>query len=237
MQGGPLVRDVLWPQLDEAERRLLPDLEPWLALADLAARLAVLWPEDAGESEVVVDRDASVVGAHIAARRVHVGEGCHIEPGAVLVGEDIVLMPGATIRAHAYVRGPAYLGPGALVGHASEVKNAILLAGAKAPHFNYVGDSILGPGVNLGAGTKLSNFRLDGREVKITWEGVRRRSGTRKLGALLGEGVQVGCNAVLNPGTILGPGCHVAPCAAVGGTHLEAGILPAGGARPLPSTP
>lgn len=219
------MRDVLWPTLAEAERQLLPADEPWLALADLEARLEALWPQDAGSSMVVVDRDADVIGAHIQARHVLVGRGCRIEPGAVVVGEGVVLMPGATVRAHAYIRGPAYVGPGAVVGHATELKNAILLAGAKAPHFNYVGDSILGPGVNLGAGTKLSNVRLDGREVRITWDGRRRSSGTRKLGALIGEGVQVGCNAVLNPGTILAPGCHVAPCAAVGGTHLAPGIL------------
>lgn len=219
------VRDVLWPHLDPAERGLLPDEEPWRALLDLAGRLARFWPGDAGERTVVVEEDAQVLGAHIAASRVLIGRGCRIEPGAVLVGEGIVLRAGATVRSHAYIRGPAYVGEGGLVGHATELKNAILLSGAKAPHFNYVGDSILGPDVNLGAGTKLSNFRLDGREVRIGWGGRRRSSGTRKLGALLGESVQIGCNAVLNPGTILGPGCHVGPCAAVGGTHIEPGIL------------
>jgi NDP-sugar pyrophosphorylase family protein len=219
------VRDVLWPHLDDEERELLPADEPWRALCDLASRLERFWPPDAGPRMVVIDEDADVLGAHIAARRVLVGRGCRIEPGAVLVGEAIVLGPGSTVRAHAYIRGPAYVGRGGLVGHTTELKNAILLAGAKAPHFNYVGDSILGPGVNLGAGTKLSNYRLDGREVRIGWEGSRRSSGMRKLGALIGEGVQTGCNAVLNPGTILGPGCHVAPCATAGGTHLEAGIL------------
>lgn len=220
------MRDRLWPNLDPVERDLLPADAPWQALADLQARLAALWPADARDGEeVVIGRDAVLDGVHIAARRVLVGDGCRIEPGAVLVGEWIVLRPGAVVRSHAYVRGPAYLGAGSLVGHASEVKNAILLGDAKAPHFAYVGDSILGPGVNLGAGTKLSNLRLDGREVKISWEGRRTATGTHKLGALLGEGVQTGCNSVLNPGTILGPGCYVAPCAAVGGTHMAPGLV------------
>lgn len=219
------MRDLLWPALADAERDLLPDEECWQILIDLADRLERFWPVDAGGRAVVVDGGAVVEGAHVSARRVRIGEGCRIEPGAVLVGEAIVLGAGAIVRSHAYIRGPAYVGPGAIVGHATELKNAVLLAGAKAPHFNYVGDSILGPEANLGAGTKLSNVRLDGREVRVTWRGTRRSSGTRKLGALIGTGVQVGCNAVLNPGTILGPGCHVAPCASVGGTHMEPGLL------------
>ena len=221
------MRDTLWPHLAPEERDLVPEAEPWTALADLGERLARLWPGTAGET-VVVGARADVRGAHVDARFVVIGEGARIEPGAVLVGERIVIARGAVVRAHAYIRGPAYIGAAALVGHTTEVKNAILFARAKAPHFAYVGDSILGPDVNLGAGTKLSNVRLDARPIKLSWQGQRRSTGMHKLGALLGEGVQTGCNSVLNPGTILGPGCHVAPCAAVGGTHLEAGLIGAG---------
>lgn len=219
------MRDTLWPRLEDEERSLLPADRPWEALADLDRRLDALWPSDAGDVNVVVGEGAQVDGAHILAQRVVIGEGSRIEPGAVLVGSHIVLMPGVVLRAHAYVRGPAFVGRNAVVGHTTELKNAILLAGAKAPHFAYVGDSILGPGVNLGAGTKLSNFRLDGREVKLSWEGRRFGSGMRKLGALLGERAQTGCNAVLNPGTILGPGVNAVPCAVVGGTHLDSATL------------
>lgn len=220
------MRDTLWPTLLADERGLLPDEEPWRALANLGERLAARWPaDDAAGAEILVDRDSVIEGAHLSARYLWVGAGVCIEPGAVVVGEWVFLAPGAHVRAHAYVRGPAYIGERAVVGHTTEVKNSILLHGAKAPHFAYVGDSILGPAVNLGAGTKLSNVRLDGREVKLGWQGRRQPSGSRKLGALLGEGVQTGCNAVLNPGTILGPGVFVPPCTAVGGTHMAPGMV------------
>ena len=97
----------------------------------------------------------------------------------------------------------------------------MLLPGAKAPHFNYVGDSILGKNVNLGAGTKLSNLRNDGGEVHIRHEGARIASGLRKFGAVLGEGCQLGCNSVTNPGTVLGQGSVVWPNATVTGLHPE----------------
>ena len=106
-----------------------------------------------------------------------------------------------------------------MVGHASEVKHSVLLPGAKAPHFNYVGDSVLGPDVNLGAGVKLSNLRNDGGEVHTRVDGERFATGLRKFGAILGEGCQLGCNAVTNPGVVLGPRCMVMPNTTVTGVH------------------
>lgn len=117
------------------------------------------------------------------------------------------------------MRGAAYIGAGAVLGHASEVKNGILLAGAKAPHFNYVGDSILGHDANLGAGAILSNYRLDGRPIKVTWEGKRLATGMTKLGAIIGDRCSIGCNTVMNPGAILFPGVHMKPLSTVSGTH------------------
>ena len=110
-----------------------------------------------------------------------------------------------------------------MVGHATEVKHSLLLPGAKAPHFNYVGDSILGRGVNLGAGCKLSNLRNDGREIRIHNLGVD--TGLRKFGAILGEGVQIGCNAVCSPGTVLGTDCNVWPKVTVSGGHPAGSVL------------
>jgi bifunctional N-acetylglucosamine-1-phosphate-uridyltransferase/glucosamine-1-phosphate-acetyltransferase GlmU-like protein len=106
-----------------------------------------------------------------------------------------------------------------VIGHATEVKHSILLPYAKAPHFNYVGDSILGSGVNLGAGAKLSNLRHDGKEVYLRIGELRIPSGLRKFGALLGEGCQIGCNAVTNPGVILGRETMVVPNATITGVH------------------
>jgi NDP-sugar pyrophosphorylase family protein len=141
-----------------------------------------------------------------------------IEAGASLVG-PCYIGPRATVRSGAYVREFSWICADAVVGHATEVKHSILLPGAKAPHFNYVGDSILGKDVNLGAGTKLSNLRNDGGEVHLRLNGDRIPSGLRKFGALLGEGAALGCNSVTNPGVVLG--CHstVWPNVTVTGVH------------------
>lgn len=98
-----------------------------------------------------------------------------------------------------------------------------MLDGAKAGHFAYIGDSILGNSVNLGAGTKLANFKLSGDEVVLSIDGERVRTGMRKLGALLGDGVQTGCNSVTSPGTVLGKKTFVYPCVSV-----RAGVYPGG---------
>ncbi len=151
------------------------------------------------------------------------GEESEIDPGVVITGGPVYLAPGAKVRAGAYIRGAAYIGERAILGHASEVKNGILLSEAKAPHFNYVGDSILGHDVNLGAGCILSNFRLDARPIKVTWQGERVQTGMRKLGAIIGDRCSIGCNVVCNPGSILHAGVHVQPLTTVTGTLEAAG--------------
>jgi UDP-N-acetylglucosamine diphosphorylase / glucose-1-phosphate thymidylyltransferase / UDP-N-acetylgalactosamine diphosphorylase / glucosamine-1-phosphate N-acetyltransferase / galactosamine-1-phosphate N-acetyltransferase len=138
---------------------------------------------------------------------MYIGHGSRIEPGAYVacpayIGDGVVLRHGAYVRENCIFLG------GSLLGHASEAKGSIFLPGAKAPHFAYVGDSILGRSVNLGAGTKLSNVPITSsrsREIEITFGDETVNTGLRKLGAILGDDVQVGCNAVLNPGTIIGP--------------------------------
>ncbi len=126
--------------------------------------------------------------------------------------------PGAEIRNSAYLRKGAWICSGALVGHSSEVKNSILLPDSKAPHFNYVGDSIIGIGANLGAGVKLSNVRNDRREILVTMDdGERVETGLRKMGAIIGDGCQLGCNAVTNPGALLMPGTMINPNVTVSG--------------------
>src|SRR6185503_18165900 len=120
-----------------------------------------------------------------------------------------------------YVRGGVWVGAGAVVGTNVEIKRAILLPGAKAPHLNYVGDSILGAKVNLGAGTILSNFRHDGLEILVPRGDARVGTGRRKLGAVLGDGVMTGCNCVLHPGCIVGAGTQLYP-----GVMLRPGFYP-----------
>ena len=150
-------------------------------------------------------------------------DGVFIHPSAV-IGEFVTIEgpcyvgAGAEIRHSAYLRKGSWICQGAVVGHSSEIKNSILLPESKAPHFNYVGDSILGVGVNLGAGAKLSNVRNDSREIRIVLEdGGVIDTGLKKLGAIIGDGSQIGCNVVTNPGTIIKPGVMVNPNSTLSG--------------------
>jgi NDP-sugar pyrophosphorylase family protein len=155
---------------------------------------------------------------------VHVAEGAVVEPHVHFIGPCLI-ESNATVRAHAYVREFTWMMQGSLLGHASESKHSLFMPGAKAPHFNYVGDSILGSNVNLGAGVKLSNLRNDGKHIGIWLDDVRRETGLRKFGAVLGDNVQLGCNAVTNPGTVLGKSCMVHPNATVSGYHSEGNVI------------
>lgn len=152
--------------------------------------------------------------------QVMIESGAVIEPSTHFIGPCFVGKD-AIIRHGAYIRENAWICSSALVGHCSEVKHSILLPQSKAPHFNYVGDSILGKSVNLGAGVKLSNLRNDGTEVYLRVSESRVGSGLRKFGAILGEGCQLGCNAVTNPGTVLGINSVVWPNVTVTGIHDE----------------
>ncbi|MCB1106815.1 MAG: UDP-N-acetylglucosamine diphosphorylase [Chlamydiia bacterium] len=133
---------------------------------------------------------------------ITIGKGTRIEPGAYIEGPCLI-GENCEIRHGAYLRPFVLMGNHCVVGHSSEVKHAIFLNGAQAPHFNYVGDSILGNHVNLGAGVICANFRLDHGEVCVDVEGDRLKTGMRKFGAILGDGSQIGCNSVLNPGVLL----------------------------------
>ena len=118
----------------------------------------------------------------------------------------------AEIRHSAYLRKGSWICDRSVVGHSSEVKNSLLLPGSKAPHFNYVGDSILGFNVNIGAGVKLSNVRNDKRNILVFLsEDEKIDTKLRKFGALIGDSCEIGCNVVSNPGTILDPGTMISP--------------------------
>jgi len=163
-------------------------------------------------------------GAWLVGDDIEIGAGSVVEPGAYVKGPCIIGRD-VEIRHGAYIRGHALIGDGCVVGHATEVKGSIFLPGAKAGHFAYVGDSILGRDVNLGAGTKLANLRLQGDAIAVRAGGEVISTGLRKLGAILGDGCQLGCNSVTNPGTLLGPGTMVSPCLAVSGVHPARSIL------------
>ena len=127
-----------------------------------------------------------------------------------------MICAGVEIRHCAYIRGSALIGENSVVGNSTEVKNSVLFDDVKIPHFNYVGDSVLGHGCHLGAGAVTSNVRADRSEIIIKYGG-GIKTGLKKLGAILGDGCEIGCNATLNPGTVAGRRATVYPNSSVRG--------------------
>lgn len=153
---------------------------------------------------------------HTALGHVYIGENVFIGEGTVL--EDGVMIKGPAIigrnceiRHGAYFREHVIVGDGCVVGNSSELKNVLMFNGAVAPHFNYLGDSILGHKAHLGAGVKVSNVKLVPGHVTVEVDGRALDTGLRKFGALVGDRAEVGCNAVLNPGSIVGRGAVIYP--------------------------
>jgi NDP-sugar pyrophosphorylase family protein len=198
---------------------------------DSLKRLKELVRNMVGNTTIV--RGTVMAGAYVAPAQVYIDEDARVEPGAFVNG-PCYIGPGVEVRHGAYIRGSVILLRESIIGHATEVKNSILLPNAKAPHFAYLGDSILGSRVNLGAGTKLSNVmitsakdRASGKRpsIVIPSGGEQYDTGLSKLGAILGDDCQTGCNSVLNPGSILEPGCLVYPNASVSRGHYAAGTI------------
>ncbi|MCU0784067.1 MAG: UDP-N-acetylglucosamine diphosphorylase [Verrucomicrobia bacterium] len=159
-------------------------------------------------------------GVTFIGERVLIGEGTVVEDGVMIKGPAIIGRH-CQIRHNAYIREHVLIGDDCVVGNSTEIKNALLFNGAVAPHFNYVGDSILGHRAHLGAGVILSNFKSLAGNVTVEQDGVPFDTGLRKFGALIGDGAEVGCNSVLNPGSIIGRGAVIYP-----GVNWR-GILPA----------
>lgn len=144
----------------------------------------------------------------------------HIAKSAYL-GGPCIIGPGTEVRHGAFIRGSALVGEGCVVGNSVELKNCILFDGAQVPHFNYVGDSVLGYKAHLGAGAVTSNVKSDKTLVVVRDGDERAETGLKKFGAMLGDHVEVGCGSVLNPGTVLGRGASVYPLSSVRGTVPE----------------
>ena len=183
----------------------------------LGERLAT-WLTELGVQDEPIVHGAVDPAAHIKGR-VYIEAGAKVEPTAYIEG-PCVIARGAEVRHGAYIRGNVYVGPKAVVGHATEVKGAIFFDDAKAGHFAYVGDSILGRNVNLGAGTKLANLALRRAEVRVRHPETSDivGSGLTKFSAIMADNSQTGCNAVLSPGTILMQEALVGPCVHYRGT-------------------
>ncbi|MCI5051661.1 MAG: UDP-N-acetylglucosamine diphosphorylase [Simkaniaceae bacterium] len=148
--------------------------------------------------------------------KISIGKGSVIEPGAYIEG-PCVIGKNCVVRHGAYVRPYTLTGDGCTIGHSSEVKHSILLNGCALPHFNYVGDSIIGSNVNLGAGLICANLRLDKGEVFVHVSGQKIPTGLSKMGAIVGDGSSLGCNCVTNPGALFKKGSLASPCRSLPG--------------------
>jgi len=193
-------------QTDHAS--LFAEDEPvWSALGKIAGYLEELLDSVEGELIQGEVHDRAVVGD-----RVFVAPGATIEANAVVNGPAWI-SSGCTVRSGAYIRANVIAGDDCILGNSCEFKNCLLFNNCEVPHFNYVGDSILGYKGHLGAGVICSNVRLDRNNITVRTEdqGVID-SGLRKFGAIVGDRTEVGCNTVLSPGSVLGRDCIVYPC-------------------------
>lgn len=157
-------------------------------------------------------------GCFLSGDAIAIGEGTAVEPGAFIKG-PVIIGRNSEVRQGAYIRGNCVVGDRCVVGHTTEMKNSVMLNGAKAGHFAYIGDSILGNDVNLGAGTKCANLKITHTEVKVRVEARHESTGLKKFGAILGDGVETGCNSVTSPGCLLGPFSLVYPNVTVPGGY------------------
>lgn len=213
------IREVIRPNLEGT-------IMPGIPLSTHLVLLSNGWMSDGfevvcneatkGKLEVRVNEEpvpqASLVcaGTVFTDDRIQIGEGVFIESGAMIKGPCII-GDRTEIRHGAYMRGDCLIGKNCVVGHTTELKHSVFLDGSKAGHFAYIGDSILGRDVNLGAGTKLANMRFASGNVSIKIERSSIDTGRRKLGAILGDNAQTGCNSVTNPGTLVGLDSIIAP--------------------------
>jgi NDP-sugar pyrophosphorylase family protein len=175
---------------------------PWEALKRLAGYLSQNLKPGTTGAEV---HPAAHVGP-----QVFIGAGTIVEPGAMIIGPAII-GAGCRIRHGAYIRENVIVGDGCVVGNSVELKHCVLFNQCQVPHFNYVGDSILGHKAHMGAGSILSNVKLDNQNVWVNFEGTPMDTGLRKFGGLIGDKAEIGCNSVLNPGSIIGRDSIVYP--------------------------
>jgi UDP-N-acetylglucosamine diphosphorylase/glucosamine-1-phosphate N-acetyltransferase len=175
---------------------------PWDLLSANESLLSETKAQNLGE----VEENVVIKGEVYLGKGTRVRSGSYIV-GPVIIGDDCDIGPNCYIRAYTDIEDNCH------IGSSVEVKNSIIMRGSKIPHHNYVGDSVLGENCNLGAGTKVANLRLDGKDIEIA--GVN--TGRRKLGAIIGDGVETGINATINVGSVIGASTHIGPGAVVSG--------------------
>ena len=181
---------------------------PWQALPKIGDFIKKLGPSLPKEEYDQIGED------------VWIAKSATVFPSAYVHGPAIIGKE-AEVRHCAFIRGNAIVGEGAVVGNSTELKNVVLFNKVQVPHYNYVGDSILGYKAHMGAGSITSNVKADKQLVKVHTGEVHIETGLKKFGAMLGDNVEVGCNAVLNPGTVIGRESNVYP------TSMVRGVVPA----------
>ena len=196
----------------------LLDLSHTLA-GDYLAQFQYPWEALDGIKDLILRLGLSLDPAEYEERapQVWVHKTASIAPTAFL-GAPCVIGPETEVRHCAFIRGSALVGQGCVVGNSVELKNVILFDGVQTPHYNYVGDSILGFKSHMGAGSITSNVKSDKTLVTVRNGGERLETGRKKFGAILGDHVEVGCNSVLNPGSVIGRNASVYPLSSVRGT-------------------
>ena len=200
----------------------------FFALPPSLARFAKFFPAAATPWDWLKQVGAALEGLEANPAGPKIPPGVHIE-GKVWLHASVKLPPYAVIQGPAYIGANTQIRPGAFIrgnviagencvlGNSCEFKNCLLLDGVQAAHFNYVGDSLLGNGAHLGAGVICSNLRLDQGEVMVRLPDGTVGTGLKKFGAVIGDHAEIGCNAVLNPGSLIGPRALVMPCTAFSG--------------------
>lgn len=159
---------------------------------------------------------------------VWIAKSATVAPTACING-PVIIGKNAEIRHCAYIRGNAIVGEGAVVGNSTELKNVVIFNTVQVPHYNYIGDSVLGYKAHFGAGSITSNIKSDHTNVTIAYKGEKLGTGLRKIGAIVGDYVEIGCNSVLNPGTVIGKHTNVYPLSMVRGFVPENSIYKTAG--------
>ncbi|MFV0413434.1 MAG: UDP-N-acetylglucosamine pyrophosphorylase [Oscillospiraceae bacterium] len=188
---------------------------PWDVLKNISSFILQLGPTLSAEVFENPAEGVWVAKSAVVAPTAHISGPCIIDEGA-------------EIRHCAFIRGSAIVGKNAVVGNSTELKNVVLFDNVQVPHFNYVGDSVLGYKAHMGAGAVTSNVKSDKTPVAVKAEG-GINTGLKKLGAMLGDGVEIGCNSVLNPGTIVGKNSSIYPTSCVRGVVPPNSIYKTGG--------
>lgn len=167
--------------------------------------------------------EKGIDGYSLIDHMILVGKDVKIHPSAVIMPPAII-GEGTEIRPGAFIRGSVITGKNCVIGNSTELKNCVLLDGVQVPHYNYVGDSILGNKAHMGAGSICSNLKSDGKPVVIHAD-TEIATGIRKIGGILADGADVGCGCVVNPGTVIGKGTRVYPLTSLRGVYPPSSIV------------